>query len=363
MPSNFAEIGKQLQTAMPVPEFPTASFHNRLRTANARHRSQLLIMSAIAAITILGSGTVLAAVLFGGVRLWLFGDKAAVAIHSFTVITNPNAEDLRRVTADATFPVVLPVGIPKGTHLHNLFFSPANHPNFIDASYEGKTTGASTQFLLVDASTVNHGEAPTLPNGQKLPMGQVTHWNVGKETVVVLGPGQQEEVKAAMARVTPAASLAQTLPLLYRITVLGGDEKLANTADRIAPLTGHSTLIDRGHLSEIAGLAQSRSPMTVIRTNTIDDLPTVGGKPDFAHAKSHHTMETAVSANGVRAIAALLATRVCGSGGKMGSGFTCEFLINESSGHAYGIWVFPLNATTPPTKYEVDATTFRVTRG
>ncbi|MHB8462597.1 MAG: hypothetical protein ACYDA1_08125 [Vulcanimicrobiaceae bacterium] len=74
-------------------------------------------------------------------------------------------------------------------------------------------------------------------------------------------------------------------------------------------------------------------------------------------------METAVSANGVRAIAALLATRVCGSSGKMGSGFTCEILINERSGRAYEIWVLPLNATTPPTKYEVDPTTFHITRG
>ncbi|MHB8463047.1 MAG: hypothetical protein ACYDA1_10395 [Vulcanimicrobiaceae bacterium] len=361
MPSNFAEIGKQLQTAMPVPEIPTASIHNRLRTANARHRSHMFIACAIAAIAILGSGTVLAAVLFGGLRIWLLGDKAAVAIHSFTFISNPNAEDLRRVTADATFPVVLPVGIPKGMYLKHLYYSPADHPNFIGALYGSTKTRGITQFLLVDSSTVNHGEAPTLPDGQKLQIRQVTHWTVGKETVVTVTP--QAAVKAAMAGVTPAASLAQTLPLLERIMILGGDQKLVNEADRIAPSTGHSTLIDRGHLSEVAGLVLSHKPMIVLRTNTVDDLPTVGGKPDFAHMKAHHTTETAVSTNGVRAIATLLATHVCGSSGKMGSGFTCEILINERSGHAYGIWVLPFNATTPPTKYNVDPTTFHITRG
>jgi hypothetical protein len=135
MPSNFAEVGKHLQTTIPVPELPVASIRNRLRDANARHRSRVLIACALAAITVLGSGTVLAAMMFGGVRIWLSGDKAAFAIHSFAMVQNPNADDLRRVTTDATFPVVLPVGIPKGMHMNSLFFSPVDHPSFIDVTY------------------------------------------------------------------------------------------------------------------------------------------------------------------------------------------------------------------------------------
>src|SRR5665213_1113501 len=221
MPSNFAELGKHLQTAISVPELPVASIRHRLRDANVRHRSSVSIACALAAIAVLGSGTVLASMMFSGVRIWLSGDKAVLTMHSFAMVQNPNADDLRRVITDATFPVVLPVGIPKGMHMNLLLFSPADHPNFIEVSYRNaKTDARSGQFLLFDSSIVNHG-APTLPNGEGLQAGQVRHWNVGHETVVVLGAGQKAGIKAAMSGTTPTESLAQTLPMLYRITVLG----------------------------------------------------------------------------------------------------------------------------------------------
>ena len=343
-----------MQTTNPVPELPGASIRNRLRDANARHRSRVLIASTLAAIVVLGSGTVLAALTLGGVRIWLSGNKAAVAIQSFATVQNPNADDLRRVTADATFPVVLPLGIPKGMHMDRLFFSPADHPNFIEATYRNAQTDArSGQFLLFDASMVNHGEAPTLPNGAKVPIAQVTHWNVGGETVVVIGAGQAAEMKAAMSDVTPAESLAQTLPMLYRITVLAEQDKLADAAEAIAPSQGRSVLLDRDYLRGIGTLARSHKPLVHVRATMFDTYPIVAGKPDFGRAQRHSTTETAVSAAGVRAIAAVLASHACSS---------CQILINERSGRAFWIWVLPLNASTPPTKYVVDPTTFRVTQ-
>lgn len=354
MPSNFAEEGKYVQTALPVPALPLASIRNRLRAANARHRSRVLIASALAAITVLGSGTVLAAMMFGGVRIWLSGDKAAVAMHSFVYIQNPNDDDLRRVTADATFPVVLPIGIPRGMHMNSLFFSPADRPMFIDVTYRNSQTDArSGEFLLFDSSTVNHGEAPMLPNGENRQLGQVTHWNVGQETVIVLGAGQAAEIKAAMSGITPAESLARTLPMLYRITVLADQDKLADAAEAIAPSEGRSVLLNRDYLDEIASLAQSHNPLVHVRATIFDNLPFVAGKPDFAKQRNHRTTETAVSAGGVRALAAVLASHAC----------DCEMLINEISGRAYRIWMLPLNASAPPIKYVVDPTTFRVLQG
>src|SRR5579863_1595101 len=280
MPSSFADEGKLLQMSIPVPEVPSASIRTRLRDAHARHRSRVLIAGVLAAITVLGSGTVVAA-MFGGVRIWLSGDKAAVAMNSFAYLQNPNAADLRRATSDATFPVVLPVGIPKGMHMSSLFFSPADHPSFIEVRYRNaKTDARSGQFLLFDSSTVNHGEAPTLPNGENVPVGQVTHWSVGHETVIVAGARQSSEMKAAMLNTTPTESLAQTLPLLYRITVLADQDKLADTAEAKAPSQGRSVLIDRAHLSEIASLAQLHEPLVVARGTMFDALPVVGGKPD-----------------------------------------------------------------------------------
>ena len=361
MPSNFAEVGKQLQTEIPVPELPVGSIRNRLRDANTRHRSHVLIACALAAIAVLGSGTLLAAMMFGGVRVWLSGNKAAVDMTSFALILNPNADDLRRVTTDATFPVVLPVGISKGMHMNTLIFSPADHPNFIEVMYRNSQTDArSGQFLLLDSSTLNHGEAPTLPNGERLPAGKVTHWNVGRESVITLGAGQQAEMKAAMSGITPAESLAQTLPMLYRITLLAEQDKLADEAEAIAPAAGRSVLLDRGDLGDIARLARSNKPVLYTRETVFEPHPSVAGKPDFAHAKRHFITTPAVSAGGVRAIAAVLASGACGSTGKSRSSLTCQILINERSGRAYWIWVLPLNASRAPTKYVVDSTTFRV---
>ncbi len=361
MPFNFAEAGKHVQTEMPVPELPIASIRNRLRDANTRHRSHVLIACALAAIAVLGSGTLLAAMLLGGVRVWLSGNKAAVDMTSFALILNPNADDLRRVTTDATFPVVLPVGISKGMHMNALVFSPADHPTFIEVMYRNSQTDArSGQFLLLDSSTLNHGAAPTLPNGEKLPAGKVTHWSVGRESVIVLGAGQHAAMKAAMSGITPAESLARTLPMLYRTIILADQDKLADEAAAIAPAEGQSVLLDRGHLGEIARLARSNKPVVYTRETIFEPHPSVAGKPDFAHAKRHFITTTAVSAGGVRAIAAVLASGACGSTGTTRSGRSCQILIDERSGRAYWIWVLPFNASSAPTKYVVDRTTFRV---
>jgi hypothetical protein len=362
MPSDFAEAGKRFETAIPVPELQVSSIRNRSKNESARHRSRVLIACALAAIVALGSGTVFAE-MYGGIRIWLSGDRAEVLIHSFSMVQNPNADDLRRVTADATFPVVLPAGIPKGMHMNLLIFSPPRHPNLIEVTYRNAATDArSAQIILLDSSTVNHGEAPSLPNGDKLQVGQVTHWNVGQETVIAMGTRKQAEMKAAMSGMTPAESLVETLPMLYRITILGVQDKLADVADAIAPSEGRSVLADRHDLSQIATLAQSHKPLKVTRVTTFDTFPSVGGKPDWQHAQHRQIEEVVLSAGGVRALATVVASNVCGNGAKTGSGFTCEMLVNERSGRAYWVWTIPLNRSTPPTKYVVDAKTSRVVR-
>ncbi len=362
MPSDFAEVGKRLETAIPVPEMSIAAIRYRSRAENARHRTSV-IACAVAAIAVLGSGTVLAAIKYGGVRVWLSGDKAAIVMRSFTGIGYPKADALRRVTTAATFPVVLPAGIPKGMHLAMLLISPADHPSFIYVQYRNGRTGSSWGFPLFDSSRVNIGEVPPMPNGEKPFFGPVSQWTIGRETIVTNDRGvisHLAEIKDAMLRLTPAQSLAQTLPRLYRISVLGGLDSIADAAETIAPAEGRSVLVDRGNLGEVATLARGHKALFSIRTTTVDNLPMVDGKPDFAHQSSHFSKELALSADGVHALAAVLASKACGSGGKMGSGFTCEMLINERSGRAYWVWMIPLNTSTPPTKYIVDSARFRV---
>ena len=356
MPSDFAELGKRLEQAIFVPELSISSIRSRSRNKSRQHRSHVLIACALLVIGVLGSGTVLAAIKYRGVRLWLSGDKAAIVVRSFTSIPNPKAEDLRRLSAMATFPVVFPGAIPKRMHLGLIIFSPADRPSFIYVQYRNGKTGSSWGFPLFDSADVNADALPPLPDGEKPLFGSATEWTVGRETVVMpagsIGPNLAE-IKDAMLRLTPAQSLSQALPRLRRITVLGGVGSIADAAEAIAPAQGRSVLLDRGNLTQVATLAREHKALFSIKAITVENLPMIHGRPDFAHQSSHFNKELAVPAYGVRAVAILLASGACGSGGRMGSGFSCEMLVNQRSGGAYWIWTLPLNASTPPKKYVV----------
>jgi hypothetical protein len=294
-----------------------------------------------------------------GMRIWLSGNREMGTITSFATITNPSPKDLRRVVADATFPVVLPLDVPEDLHLNLLVFSPADHPNVILVEYENSKTGSAWSWTLADSSVVEHGANPLLPNGSKTPVATVKHWNVGGETVIFSDRrnfARQAHVEAAMQRSTPSASLAQSLQRLYRVESHGGYSGVADVAETVAPNDGRNVLVGRAYLGEIAALARERKPLiTDSRTRVVDNLPWISGKPDWGHQSSHVVKEVAVSADGVRAIAAVLETKVCGSAPQ----FTCEILFNERSGHAYWIWAIPLQSPTSPVKYAVDPITLR----
>ena len=151
---------------------------------------------------------------------------------------------------------------------------------------------------------------PLLPIGRKTPVATVKHWNVGGETVIFKDPrnfARQADVEAAMQRSTPSESLDQSLPRLYRVEFHGGYSGVADVADAIAPNDGLNVLVGHAYLGEIAALARERKPLiTDSRTRVVDNLPWISGKPDWAHQSSHAGKEVAVSADGVRAIAAVL---------------------------------------------------------
>jgi len=360
MPSDFAKAGRRFQAAIPVPELPIASIRGRARARRAQHRSHLIVAFVLAALAVLGSGSVLAAKM-SGMRIWLLGNNATSTITSFTTVTNPTPADLRRVVANATFPVVLPIGVPSDAHLHMLVFSPTDHPNVILVGYENKI-GSAWYWTLADSSVIEHGANPLLSNGTKSPVPTVKHWNVGGETVIFSDPhnfARQAQVEAAMQHSTPSNSLAQSMSRLYRVENHSGNSGVVDVADTIAPNDGRNVLVGHGYLGEIAALARKRNPLiTDSRMRVVDNLPSISGKPDWAHQSSHAVKEVAVSAGGVRAIAAVLETRACGSAPR----FTCEILFNERIGHAYRIWVLPLESPASPVKYAVDPTTLQAKR-
>lgn len=359
MPSDFVESGKRLETSIRVTDVPLSRIRERARRAHVSQRLKLLIGSA-ATVAVLGSGTVFAA-MHGGVKMWLSGDRAAISMHSFTV-SQVDASTLRHVAQTAAFPVVLPVGIPRQWRLMQVAYAPSDHPNFIDAMYRDSKTASLKQVVMVESSTVVNGLPPALPNGEAIPSGNVIHWNVGEETVILVGGGSKDAIEAAMASTTPEASLSQNLARLPRVRSLGGEFDVFVAAEALSPADGTSTLVDRGHLADIANLARSHSALTYRVSNIFEDLPSVNGRADFSRAKVRAENAVAVSPGGVRALAAVLDAGACGRGGRMGSAFTCETLINERSGRPYWVWAIPIHSSASPTKYRVDRSTYEVTR-
>lgn len=360
MPSDFAKAGKTLEDVLSVPDLPIDSIRSAVRTHRIRHQWRVVIACALAAIVALGSGTVLAARVFG-FRMWLSGDEIAnTRLRSFTTYLAPDEATLRHVVSSATFPVVLPVGLPDGARVLRLVVAPADHPSIIMIQYEEH---GYRQYTLIDSSLVQNGKPPQIAGLASAPTSEAHYWRTAGEVVVSENPSQLSEdpkVRAAMLRATTEGSLAKTISKLYRIiSVRAFGLGVENMADAIAPSTGRSALVGPENLNQVTALVRANKPMFVAQSMSVDHIPVVHGHEDLAHASVHPgPQKLAVSAGGVRAIAAVLGTNACGVAPKL----TCEILINEQSGMPYHIWTLPIRSPQTQEKYVVDPSSFQVER-
>ena len=359
MPSDFAKVGKTLEEALSVPDLPIDSIRRAARAQSMR-QWRVVAACALAAIVALGSGTVLAARVFG-FRMWLSGDEIAnTRVRSFTTYLAPDQATLRRVVSSATFRVVLPVGLPSGERVVRLVVAPADHPSIIMIQYQEH---GFRQYTVIDSSLVQNGKPPQIAGLASAPVSPAHYWRAGGEVVVSENPSQwpqDPKVRAAMLSATPEGSLVETLSRLYRITSVGGfGLGIENVADAIAPRTGRNALVGPEKLLGLPALIAAHKGMFVTESTRIDHIPVVHGHEDLGHASLHPgPQKLAVSAGGVRAIAAVLATNACGAAPK----FTCEILINERSGMPYRIWAFPIHSPQTPEPYVVDPESFHVGR-
>jgi len=284
-----------------------------------------------------------------------------VTIRSFVMVREPTASDLRQVVERATFPIVFPVGAPAGTRMTMLMFSPADRPNFVEVQYHNERANFKVGFSLVDSSTINTNEA-TLPTGSwRQPSYAGYQWRVGRETVLVpkfarISLRDVDRIKAAMIKASLASSLALTDPLLRKITVLGARPQLADLAERYAPPTGRSVLLDPELTWRIPTLAKQGKPVVDDRTIYLTNIPTAHGEPDYSKATLHWPMVILISSAGVRAINAVLRFT------DEPSNCRCVILFNEPPGATYWIWKFPLSASSKVQKFRVGAKTLTVTR-
>lgn len=330
----------------------------RSRAGGARRRERTRALVACAALVCaIGAGAGLGAKLYGGVNVWLFGDKAAIVVSSLVTTSSPTASQLREVIDRATFPVVLPAGLPPGAQAIRILYAPPDRPTSITIQYRSRRSSFTGGFTLMDSRAVNT-DAALLPPGTRV--GSVYQWTVGKETVIValgsMSAGEVDRARAAMLAASPRATLERTEAALPRIAVLGGFFEIADRADRLAPAQGESVLLDRSYVRWISTLAKTNAPIYDRRTIYLSNIPMVRGVPDYSKATVHWPKTVAVSPAGVKAIDAMLA-----ASGTDRNDCRCELLVNRPGAKTYRIWRIPIAAAEPVRKYAVDARTLAVT--
>ena len=146
--------------AVAVPELPAALRLVRPVTAPHRARRWLWAAAAAAAVVLalaadggrVSTAMGLAQKTLAGVRIWLSGGNAAVAVSSFAMVRDPLPADVRHVIDDASFAPVLPTHFPAGTHVAMLMYSPPSRPSTISLRYVNDRTGYHRGLTVVATS-------------------------------------------------------------------------------------------------------------------------------------------------------------------------------------------------------------------
>ncbi|HEX3549713.1 MAG TPA: hypothetical protein VHT53_05025 [Candidatus Elarobacter sp.] len=356
MASDFSARGRSARASIPVPDVPLEAIRRRAHAARSHARMCAFTVSGIAVVlAAVVAGTGAGAKIVSGVRVWLSGSTAAMQVSSFYGVRTPTDAEMARAIAHASFPVVLPVGLPTSTRLTAVFATPVGNAHAIVLSYVDGATGAKPSFVLADPGVVELGG--TLMRMSAGPRANVTSWRTGGEVVLVarhgLSAADAERVKTAMTTSSPAASLAATRASLATVTALDGIEGVS-TAERYRPANGRSVLLDPQRVRTIPSLAASDRPVLDDRIFTVTHVPYVNGEPDYRHAAGWNAHAVAIPADGVRAIDAVLRTlpnRAC----------ACRILYDRANASTDWVWTLPLAPGAPVTKYAVDVRTLHVT--
>ena len=357
MLSDFAKTGRVARDLIPVPELQVESIHCNVRAAAIRERTRLLSVCGALVFAAVIVGTGVAAKFYNGVRVWLSGSNVAVIVNSAAVVSEPMSVELRDVAARATFPVIFPVGLPKGMRLTKLLYAPREHPTNITLAYRYAGTGRGPGFTLVDTATLQRGPVPRDPT--PLEFSKSFHWQIGRETVLLpsrrLSAAEVAHVETQMHSVTPQASLVANELMLRTFTVVGNYPDVADVAEAYVTKGVHAVFVSPPFLRYIPPVIKQHRPLLDMRVVYLTHIPSEHGEPNYTDAMHEWPKHVIISAGGVQAIGKVFRSMPSGADCK------CAILFTQPRSTTYSVWTFPLSRPSAVKKYDIDAKTLAVT--
>ncbi len=334
MLTKFAVTGRDVRNRISVPTVPLAAIHAGAQAQSARAHVRGLVLFAVIAVAALGAGTGLAAN-YGGVRILLSGNRSAALIHSFMIVRNPMATDLARVTKDAAFSVVLPLGLPAGTHVAMIAYAPDDHPTAVIVQYRNDEAHLSVGVTLAATSALG-GDSAQIPTGST-PLNQVYHWQVGSETVLVqkahMSPQSARRMRNAMQRATPASSLAATGAMLSKLLVLEAPPNAVAKAQQYSSARG-ALLLGPPAIRRLAGIVARGQALFDTRAVFLSNIHTHSGAPDYRNATLHWPRHMLLSPSAARNVNAMIHARNL-------QNCECSILLTKATSGAYTIKPVP----------------------
>jgi hypothetical protein len=347
MRSDFAQAGMVSRAQISVGEAPMGPIRMRVRRGRMRERVRI-IATCLAVTALLGAGVAVGARIYSGFHVTFVGNRIIASYHTLETVRYPTKASFRDATAHATFPTVFPVGLPAGARVENLVAIPARHPSAIVIGYRSPFGRPLVTALLFDAASLDVDSGTSLAGMH----GPFYHFQIGAE-IVVLGNRSSalvDNIKASMLASSPTQSLAATEAMLPSITVVGNAADLP-TAWRLVPNDATAVLIGSDYTRMISRLAARAAALPNYNDITSNLTADANGSVENPSTLYFHPIGTAISANGVQAINAVLHGARC----------SCDILFEQTGPAAYVVWKIANHPSTAIAKFAVDAKTLKIT--
>lgn len=334
MHANFSVAARAARAELAVPALDIGAIRERALRGSLRARFTA-VAAGIAGAGALWTAVALASNLLPGVHVWFMGNRTVATVQSFAVIRNPVAQDVRGLVASAAFPVVFPAGVPRGARVAGIMYSPADRPELLTIEYRDGSGKHILGVDIIDDAKVA-SDRTLMPNGPG--QGVVTtggqRWHIGRETVAAqsrfLSPAQLDAIRTATQAESPQQSLAQFERLLPRVSVQSGPPQVGDVAERYAG-EGHNVLLGKWEIHQIPNIAAKRKALRDARTVYLTNISQIHGQPDFRNATLYWPKSVVIPANGVRAVAAILART------HTGPNCGCSILVHWTAAGPYTV--------------------------